>query len=144
MIPRSGRLYRDPTPRWQRTRNGALLLRRFGRQTLGVVVPNGDGTYSWLSRVHDQGDQRAQYATADEACAALLAILGLTDNLNVQRSRAGTLFLRRGHKDTIGVVAQRGDGTYRWFVPGTPDNGAAYQNEDDAYNALCDSLGLAA
>jgi hypothetical protein len=68
----------------------------------------------------------------------------MTGDLNVQRSRKGTLFLRRGHHDTLGVVAIRDDGTYRWFVPGTPDNNAVFQNETDAYNALCDALGLVA
>ena len=75
---RNGRIERDPTPRWQRSKN-ALILRRFGRQTLGIVVPNGDadGTYSWLSRAHDQGNQPARYSSEDEAVAALLAVLGL-------------------------------------------------------------------
>jgi hypothetical protein len=40
MIPRSGRMYRDPTPRWQRTGKGVLMLRRYGRQTIGIVRPN--------------------------------------------------------------------------------------------------------
>jgi hypothetical protein len=43
---RNGQISRDPTPRWQRTSKNVLMLRRFGRQTLGIVVPNGDGTYS--------------------------------------------------------------------------------------------------
>ncbi len=68
----------------------------------------------------------------------------MTGDLNVQRSRRGTLFLRRGHKDTLGVVAVNEDGTYKWFVPGTPGNGVVYSDELAAYNALCDSLGLAA
>ncbi len=74
---RAGRLYRDPTPRWQRTRKNVLILRRYGRQTLGIVRPNGDDTYSWLSRSHDQGDRPARYSTEDEAVAVLLAVLGL-------------------------------------------------------------------
>jgi hypothetical protein len=73
---RNGSIERDPTPRWQRSKN-ALILRRFGRKTLGIVVPNGDGTYSWLSRAHDQGNQPARYSSEDEAVAVLLAVLGL-------------------------------------------------------------------
>ena len=80
MKQRTGPLYRDPTPRWTRTGKNVLMLRRYGRQTLGIVVPNGDayGTYSWLSRSHDQGNRPARYATSDEAQAALLRVLGLT------------------------------------------------------------------
>ncbi len=78
MIPRSGRVYRDPTPRWQRTGKGVLILRRFGRQTLGIIAANADESFSWLSRAHDQGDRPARFSSEDEAVAALLAILGLT------------------------------------------------------------------
>lgn len=77
-MKRYGPLYRDPTPRWQRTGNNILMLRRFGRQTLGIVRPNpDDGTFSWLSRSRDQGDRPARYSSEDEAVAALLTILGL-------------------------------------------------------------------
>lgn len=75
---RNASIARDPTPRWQRTRKGTLFLRRYGRQTVGIVAPNADGSFSWLSRAHDQGDRPARYSTEDEAVAALLAILGLT------------------------------------------------------------------
>jgi hypothetical protein len=77
MKQRTGPLYRDPTPRWQSTSKGVLILRRFGRQTLGIIVPNADGSFTWLSRAHDQGDRPARYATSDEAQAALLRVLRL-------------------------------------------------------------------
>jgi len=63
--------------RWERSRRGTLFLRRHPKVTLGVVFKNEDGFYSWLSRGHDQGERPARYATQDEACTALLAVLGL-------------------------------------------------------------------
>jgi hypothetical protein len=64
-----------PEIRWERSRKGVRFLRRHPKVTLGIVIPNRDGSYSWLSRAHDQGNRPARYATADEAMNGLCAVL---------------------------------------------------------------------
>ena len=63
--------------RWERSKRGTLFLRRHPKVTLGVAIKNEDGSYSWLSRGHDQGERPARYATEDEAMNGLCAVLRL-------------------------------------------------------------------
>jgi hypothetical protein len=63
--------------RVERSKRGTLFLRRHPKVTLGVVFKNEDGSYSWLSRGHDQGERPARYATEDEAMHGLRAVLRL-------------------------------------------------------------------
>ena len=66
-----------PEFRWERSRKGVRFLRRHPKVTLGIVTPNTDGSFSWFTRAHDQGERPARYTTADEAMNALWAVLGL-------------------------------------------------------------------
>jgi hypothetical protein len=59
--------------RWERSNGGALFLRR-EKRTLGIVIENADGTFSWLSRARHQNEP-LRYATEDDACNALWGVL---------------------------------------------------------------------
>jgi len=105
---------------------------------MGIVRPNDDGTFSWLTRAHDQGERPAQYATADEAMNALCAVLGL-GRMNVKwnrSTRSGHLFLQKaGH--SIASVFRRNDGRgFSFWTKTAGEDLAVFSTESDAIDGL--------